>query len=101
LAALSYIFDIGRLDKGVDPCKVRQFSPAEGGNSAVLNGRGARKTQLKSSSYFFFILGGRQQSLRFDGVLRFRTIVVVQWNFASIFAFVSQNVTSLLRNRER
>ncbi len=42
LAALTDIFDIGSLDKGVDPGEMRKFAAAKGGNAAIFDGISAR-----------------------------------------------------------
>ncbi len=84
LPAFSYIFDIWRLDKGVDAGEVRKLSSAERGNPAIFDGIGALQAQFKASGNFFFIFRGRQQRLRLDRILRLWSIFVMQWNLALV-----------------
>ncbi len=76
------------------PSKWGEFSPNERGNPAICYESGSRQAEFKTPGYFSFVLRGRQQRLRFDGVFCLRTIVVLQGNLASVFPLLSQIVTS-------
>ena len=54
---LMHVFQVGRLQKGVDPCKMGQLPPGEGGNAAIPDAVGS--VQAESMTPFHLLLPAR------------------------------------------